>query len=116
AYTETPASLANERSGSNAFLDSQDPSILDPLAAQGEMSLYDSLLYTHADYDNNVSKWEKYSNCYQAQDIYKYLFKHARESDGIWEQRAKRGYYYNYVASVVDLFVSYLFHSPIERK
>jgi len=29
--------------------------------------------------------------------------------------RIKRGYYYNYCASVVDLIVAYLFHSPIER-
>jgi hypothetical protein len=43
------------------------------------------------------------------------IHRHLRESDVMFEQRVKRGYYYNYVSAIVDLFVSYLFHSPIVR-
>lgn len=73
------------------------------------------LLYEHPDYIANADKWSKYLDCYEASDIYKYIKQHTRESDDIFENRISRGYYYNYCASVVDLFVAYLFHAPIVR-
>lgn len=116
SYSETPAAIAGGSSGSNAFIDAQDGSITDPLAGAGKLSEYDALLLEHSDFLANIEKWNKFTDCYEAKDIYKYVFKHTRESDDIWQKRVKRGYYFNYVASVVDLFVAYLFHSPIERK
>lgn len=100
--------------GSNAFIESS-PSDgisqnLSPLADKAQ-----ALKYTHPDYDSNILQWEKYTDCYEAKNMIQYLFKHSRESDDLYKQRVKRGYYFNYVASVVDLFVSYLFHAPIQR-
>lgn len=110
------ANFASGTGGSNAFIDAQHDSVVSIIAGESELTDRDALLYVHQDYDSNKAKWVKYSNCYEAEDIYQYIFKHARESNDIWQRRVQRGYYYNYVASVVDLFVSYLFHSPIERK
>lgn len=115
AYTETP-SVDLYEGGSNAFVDRQSESITNVLSAMERLSDRDALLYNHADYEANCYKWEKYSNTYEAEEIAQYIFRHTRESEDIWLKRVKRGYYYNYVASVVDLFVAYLFHSPIERK
>ncbi|MEM3040412.1 MAG: hypothetical protein QXG97_00110 [Nitrososphaerota archaeon] len=84
-------------------------------SASGQSSEAESLKRTHPDYDANVAKWEKYLDFYEANDIYKYLHRHLRETPEMFEQRLARGYYYNYVASVVDLFVCYLFNSPIAR-
>jgi hypothetical protein len=74
-----------------------------------------ALLYTHPDYVAKVQDWSKFTDCYEANDMYQYVFKHTRESTDMFENRLRRSYYYNYVASVIDLFVSYLYHAPIER-
>lgn len=103
--------------GSNAYLDSN--SDFDPLAAkvdlQTRMDDYESLCYVHPDYEANVKKWKKYEDCYEAENVYRFLHQHPRESKDMFDIRLKRGYFYNYCASVVDLIVAYLFHAPIER-
>lgn len=84
-------------------------------AALDVMNDADALAYEHPDYVEEKCKWKKYEDCYQADDIYKYIYKHPRESEDMFRVRVKRGYFYNYCASVVDLFVAYLFHAPIAR-
>lgn len=75
----------------------------------------DALLQTHPEYGVWFHKWEKWCRAYEGCGIEQYLLKHTRESTDIYELRLRRAYYYNYVASVIDLFVSYLFHAPIKR-
>ena len=60
-------------------------------------------------------KWKKYLDCYLARNIYSYIFKHPRETQDSFNDRVKRGYYFNYVQAIVDLYVSYLFQSGISR-
>lgn len=74
------------------------------------------LRHTHADYEKQLPFWQKYTDCYESNDIYRYIHKHLRESDESFNLRVKRGYYYNYTASIVDLYVSYLFQAPISRR
>lgn len=100
--------------GSNASIDEIEARIRVADALQINSDA-EALCYTHPDYDDQVVKWTKYTDCYEATDIYRYIFKHARESDDMFDNRVARGHYANYVASVVDLFVAYLFHSPITR-
>lgn len=107
-----------EAVGSNAAIDRQNNvANLDHIGPFGVKNLEvgQALSYKHPDYLDYVQKWAKYSNCYEANDIYRYIHRHLRESDVMFEQRVKRGYYYNYVSAIVDLFISYLFHSPIVR-
>ena len=75
----------------------------------------EALKQTHPDYEANVDKWMKYLDLYMSQDIYRFIHKHIREDTSRWEQRVARGYYYNYVKAVVDLFSAFLFHAPIDR-
>ena len=89
---------------------------MDPLrkATDGK-DLAKNLLAVHPTYHENCKKWTKYLDLYESNDIYKFVFKHLRESDGSWKKRVERGYFNNYVASVVDLLTSYLFSAPIDR-
>lgn len=105
--------------GSNAAID------LDGDARQGDLlaevanknlDLARALLQTHPDYDEERDKWQKYLDLYQSNDVYRFIHRHLRESDPSWKKRVERGYFYNYVASVVDLFTAFLFHSPIDRE
>lgn len=75
----------------------------------------EALLYNHPDYNHSVYKWRKYLDTYEGQNLYRYLHQHTRESDAIFTNRMARGCYYNYVSSVIDLFVAYLYHSPVAR-
>lgn len=115
SFAENPDDLTVQDGavGSNQYLDQKDIEVIDP----GDSSdLAKQLLTTHPDYDDNFMKWEKYTNCYESKDMAQYIFKHGREDDSTYERRVMRGYYFNYVASIVDLFISYLFHSPITRQ
>lgn len=100
--------------GANASLDYTNDTTT--RAKAESTSVADSLSYTNPDYDANIYQWNKYIDCYSAIDIYKYIFKHIREHDDSWRQRLKRGYYYNYVASIVDLYVAYLFEGAVTRR
>lgn len=99
--------------GSNAIIDHNQDELpqIDPAISEKRAAL----LYEHPDYCAKKEKWRKYSHCYEADDIYQYIHRHSRESEDIFEKRVARGYYYNYVASVIDLFVAYLYHAPITR-
>ena len=77
--------------------------------------LAEALARTHPDYEDMLDQWNKYIDCYAAVDIYKYIYQHSREHAESWQMRVKRGYYYNYVASIVDLYVAYLFEGAITR-
>lgn len=107
--------LVSDSTGSNAYLDQTYDSEDRVIVGKTNMDAAEALLYTHPEYDANVQKWEKYVDCYEANDIYRFIHKHGREADDFYKQRVKRGYYRNYVASVVDLFVAYLYHAPITR-
>lgn len=100
--------------GSNTYLDMVQDSD-SSLVFSESLSNADALAFCHPDWHKNAEKWEKFTCLYEAEDVYKYIFRHTRESDDIYNRRVARGYYYNYVASITDLFVAYLFHSPIER-
>lgn len=105
--------------GSNASIDlTQDQGISAGQIVGAEsrtLTEVDGLLYEHPEYQANLQKWIKYERCYESDDIYTYIHKHLRESEDNYKDRVGRGYYYNYCASVVDLFVAYLFHAPITR-
>lgn len=107
----------SDSTGSNASLDQSRDSAEQVLydAENTPLVLAKALLQTHPEYDANVAKWEKYSDCYSANDIYRFIHKHVRESQDSYNLRIKRGYYLNYCASVIDLYVAYLFHAPITR-
>lgn len=100
--------------GSNASLDHAAAQDL-PLVYQTGMSEADALQYRHPDYEANVAKWAKYVDCYRAREIYRFIHKHPREHQDVYEMRVKRGYYFNYVAAIVDLYVSYLYEAGITR-
>lgn len=102
--------------GSNAAIDERADAGLETDRNGPAYDLADSLRYTHPEYDAYCEKWRKYLDAYNANDIYRFIYKHPRESESMFTARILRGYYYNYVASVVDLYVSYLFHAPIERR
>lgn len=75
----------------------------------------EALEKTHPDYDDEVQKWRKYLDLYESEDVYRFIHRHLREDDEIWKRRIERGYFYNYVKSVVDIFTAFLFHAPIDR-
>lgn len=81
----------------------------------GTSEIAEALLYTHPDYDSNIGKWSKFSDLYEGDDVYKYIYQHPRETDEVFTQRVARAAYYNYCAGVVDLFVAYMFASDISR-
>lgn len=101
--------------GSNASLDFE----VDNALPESDILFLDptpeALRYEHPDYRANMEKWIKYLDLYESNDIYRYIFQHVREHDETWKQRVERGYYYNYVATVVDLFTAFLYKAPISR-
>lgn len=101
--------------GSNAAIDVSNDVDRLHLAAVEVQADAPALLQRHPDYEDRYKKWEKYRDCYSATDIYRFLHKHPREALDMWENRVRRGYFRNYCSSVVDLFVAYLFHAPIDR-
>lgn len=74
-----------------------------------------AILIENPAYVANVEKWKKYLDLYNSEDVYRFIFRHLRETDSKWKQRVERGYYFNYVESVVELFTAFLFHHPIDR-
>lgn len=108
--------LDSGSSASNAAIDQAvDSGISSDQESPGK-KLARALRYEHPDYCGAIPKWSKYLDAYCANDIYRFIHKHPRETPDMFNVRVQRGYYYNYVASVVDLYVSYLFHAPIERR
>lgn len=100
--------------GSNASLDLENSRTTQ--VTEEQRSNYASVIYQHPDYVAFYEKWKKYEDCYEAEDIYRFLRQHSRESQDIYENRLERGYYLNYCKSVVDLYVAFLYHAPIERQ
>ena len=109
--------VAESRTGANAHIDKglDDDTKIVKTDVDG-LSQYDALLYEHPDYTANFDKWKKFEDCYEGEDIYRFIKQHTRETDDIFDSRVERGYYLNYCKSVVDLFVAFLFHAPIERQ
>jgi hypothetical protein len=100
--------------GANAYIDQSNAS--SSSTDSEDRTDLEALLSTHPDYDASVEKWEKYTDCYLARDIYRYIYQHSREHEDDFKKRVARGYYYNYVAAIVDLFVAYLFEAGITRE
>lgn len=103
--------------GSNAAVDLRK-GLASPMIPLGSelMSTRDALVYEHPDVASQEQKWKKYQQLYEASDIYQYIHRHLRETDQMFRQRVARGYFYNYVASIVDLYIDYIFHAPILRQ
>lgn len=99
--------LTAEQLASNVLVSSED--------SAREVEDARALLIEHPDYLANAPKWRKYLDLYTSEDVYKFIFRHLRETDAKWKQRVERGYYFNYVESVVELFTAFLFHHPIDR-
>lgn len=76
----------------------------------------DALDYENPDYRTKLPKWCKYKDLYDSNDVYRFIHTHIRESEESFAKRVKRGYFLNYVSSVVDLLVAYLYHSPLTRQ
>jgi hypothetical protein len=100
--------------GSNAGLDAEAEEDL-PLTVEEAMPTVEALRYTHPDYDHSIKKWIKYLNLYESENVSDYIHKHPREHEESHALRVKRGYYYNYVATVVDLFTAFLYRAPVVR-
>lgn len=106
--------------GSNAAIDLDTDRLKTQLqvtaSIQEAMTLARRLVMTHPDYDAQQPKWRKYLDLYMSNDVYRFIARHFRENKTTWLKRVERGYYINYVASVVDLFTSYIYSAPIDRK
>lgn len=103
---------------SNAAMDMEQDYLeeLGGLSAGISTAKPEALTYEHPDYKTNVEKWAKYQRLYNSRDVYRYIQKHSREHNEMFEKRVARGYFLNYVSAVIDLFVAYLYHSPITRQ
>lgn len=112
---DLPLTAYDDSIGSNASIDSSAESFEDIDVFNEKMMDADALRYRHPDYEENIAKWEKYTDCYAAREVYKYIHRHTREHQDSYDERVKRGYYLNYSAGVVDLMVAYLYQSAIER-
>lgn len=112
---DTPTT-ENPAVGSNQLLDYAQGDGAALVTSLDRLDDAEALCYEHPDYAANRDKWLKYVNCYLARDMASYIHKHVREHNDVYQERLKRGYYYNYVASIVDLFVAYLFESGITRE
>lgn len=106
--------LENDEGRSNAAIDMSQGGTL-PLPP-GDGTDAEMLVYEHPDYVDAKEKWQKFHRLYNSRSVYTYIYKHLREHQSMFENRVKRGYYLNYVAAVVDLYVAYLYHSPITRQ
>jgi hypothetical protein len=103
--------------GSDASLDmDQGRYREDLLDTPNNLSDADALRYEHPDYRKMVDKWNKYIDTYEGEDIWQFIHQHIRESEQMFQNRVMRGYYYNYVASCIDLYIAYIYHSPITRQ
>lgn len=84
---------------------------------EGErLSRVDALKYEHPEYVKFRLKWQKYVDMYEGNDIYQFIHRHIRESEDMFRGRVARAYYYNYVGSIIDLYIAYIYHSPITRQ
>lgn len=101
--------------GSNQSLDLEKDLGLE-LPSDPGLDLARQLLQTHPTYGGEVRKWIKYLDLYESHDIYRFIFRHLRETDASWKKRIERGYFNNYLKSVVDLYTCYIFSSPVERQ
>lgn len=95
--------------------DMYDTGVVIPSPSMEQRDFASALVYTHPEYNSCFPSWAKYSDCYEAENLRRYIKRHERESQEIFDKRAERLYYYNYCASVIDLFIAYLFHAPIQR-
>lgn len=69
----------------------------------------------HPDVCRMRSKWDLYLECYEGDEMQKYLHQHLRENLTNFQKRQLRVYYYNYCCSVIDTYVAYIFRRPIVR-
>lgn len=101
---------------SNAAIDMGAGLSLEITSAPSDSAKAAALVYEHPDYCANVEKWKKYQRLYNSRDVYQYVYQHTREDAEMFSKRVKRGYYLNYVSAIVDLYVAYLYHSPLTRQ
>lgn len=101
---------------SNASIDMQHGLVELGLPKVDASNEAEALVYEHPDYRLNIDRWRKFCRLYFSREVYEYIYAHTRESEPVYQNRVRRGYYLNYVASVIDLFVAYLYHSPITRQ
>lgn len=99
---------------SNAGLDLEQRIEGDNHSRKYAADLAKKLLSRHPTYDAEVEFWTKYLDLYESKDIYRFIQRHLRETMSSWKKRVERGYYNNYVRSVVDLFTSYIYASPVD--
>lgn len=84
-----------------------------PTATQGD--LVKALTQEHPELAKLRPRLDRYIDCYEGDEVHKYLFQHLRENKESFDKRKDRAYYYNYCASIVDTYVSYLYRKPIVR-
>lgn len=96
-------------------MDMQNIGVVTPSATVEDRAISDALQYVHPEYQERVDRWNKYVDCYEGENLLQYVKRHTRESSELYDNRTARLYYYNYCASVIDLFIAYLFHAPIQR-
>ena len=66
----------------------------------------------HQNYDDFCDRWRFFLNSYEGGRDYLeggYLFRHFREDEPDYQDRAIRSYYYNFCRTVVDTYVSHIY-------
>ncbi len=67
----------------------------------------------HTHYDDFCDRWQFYLDSYEGGRDYLeagYLFRHFRENELDYQDRYVRSYYYNFCRTVVDTYISHIFH------
>jgi len=79
-------------------------------------TLLRALADQHPRYKEFNSRWQQYIDCYEGENLSRYMFRHLRESEESIKKRRERLYYLNFCQPVVDLYTHYIFSKPPVRK
>src|SRR3954462_8556296 len=74
---------------------------------------------TNECYDKYADRWEFYLSAYEGGEAFacaKNLFKHQRENNEDFNDRAKRVHNNNYCETLVDFFTNFIFAERIDRE
>jgi len=91
-------------------------SVRQPIQAAGQRGLVEILEAEHPTYTAMKGRYADWLNWYLGQNMEKYLHRHVRERETVFNRRKERASYFNYVGPIVDLIASFLFSHPPRRR
>jgi hypothetical protein len=94
------------------------PDFAQRLRAQTEDERKDALKTTHADYDIHVSSWSTQLDAFEGGGGFlngDYIWPFPSESEGDFDKRQKMARYHNYVETLVDLYVRFMYTQGVKR-